>query len=507
MLVELDRTSTVPLYLQICQQIRARIASGELAPGQRVPPERRLAAMLGVNRTTIVNAYRELAAEGLLVGQVGRGTVVADPNAGSANGADDAGHDEIPWAHLFTSTTEVMNDTLLRDTTMVSARPDVISFATGVPSPDLYPIDQIRELLDEALHVAGQSLLQHCPTEGYPDLREALTAWMEWGRQPVAPDNVVVVAGSQQGLYLLARTLLDPGDLVAVESPTYLGAMQVFRACGARLLPIPVDEFGMRVGLLEDLISRRRPKLIYTLPNFQNPSGAVMSYDRRQRLLALAERERVPVIEDDPYGVLRYEGKPVPSLHALDKSGNVIYLSTLSKVLFPGFRIGWVAAPRIVAKRLTLMKQIVDLDTNPLAQWAVWALLSRGFLAQHVDRLRTVYPRRRDLMLDALERHCGGLMTWNRPAGGFYVWARLLNDLRGRDLLPEAARHGVAIAPGESFHPDGEGESTLRLNFTLPPEHDIEPGIARLARAVEALRQNRSGADPRRAQQLAAPIV
>jgi 2-aminoadipate transaminase len=507
MLVELDRGSTVPLYMQICQQIRARVASGELAPGHRVPPERRLAAMLGVNRTTIVNAYRELAAEGLLVGQVGRGTVVADPHSEGDTGPDDTGRDGIPWAHLFTASTEVMNDTLLRDTTIVSARPDVISFATGVPSPDLYPIDEIRELLDEALHDAGQTLLQHSPTEGHPDLREALTAWMEWGVRPVTPENVVVVAGSQQGLYLLARSLLEPGDLVAVESPTYLGAMQVFRACGARLLPIPVDRFGMRVGLLEDLITRRRPKLIYTLPTFQNPTGAVMSEDRRRRLLAVAERERIPIIEDDPYGVLRYEGQSAPSLRALDESGTVIYLSTLSKVLFPGFRIGWVAAPQVVVKRLTQMKQIVDLDTNPLAQWAVWAFINRGYLARHVDRLRSAYPRRRDLMLAALEQHCAESLDWERPAGGFYIWARLLHDLRGRDLLPEAARHGVAIAPGESFHPDGEGEGTLRLNFTLPPEAEIETGIARLGSAIESLRQSRGRVETRRGQQVAAPIV
>src|SRR5690606_11612235 len=211
----------------------------------------------------------------------------------------------------------------------VSARADVISLATGIPSPELYPIDAIRALLDEALHTAGQELLQHCPTEGYPPLRAALADWMAGNGPPPEPDQVLVVAGSQQGLYLLARALLEPGDLVAVESPTYLGAIQVFRAAGARLLPIPVDADGMRVGLLEDLIARRRPKLIYTLPTFQNPTGATMSLERRHRLLALAAREQVPVVEDDPYGALRYDGRPIPPLRALDSHGSVIYLSTL----------------------------------------------------------------------------------------------------------------------------------------------------------------------------------
>jgi 2-aminoadipate transaminase len=502
MFVELDRDSDLPLYLQISNQIRQRINTGDLPVGAKLPPERRMAAMLGVNRTTIVSAYRELAADGLVEGHVGRGTVVADPDSGSG---ENSALMQIPWNHLFTSTTEVMNDPLLRDTTMISSRPDVISLATGIPSPELYPIELIRGLLDEALHSGGQTLLQHCPTEGYGPLREAIGNWMAEGERPVDPSSVLVVAGSQQGLYLLARTLLDPGDLVAVESPTYLGAMQVFRAAGAKLMPIPVDSAGMRVGLLEDLVARRRPKLIYTLPSFQNPSGATLNLDRRKRLLDLAERYRIPIIEDDPYSVLRYEGATLPTLYSLDQRGTVIYLSTLSKILFPGFRIGWVAAPKPVIKRLALMKQIVDLDTNPLAQWAVWALFDRGHLREHVEELRSIYPYRRDLMLDALNRHAEGLLEWNRPLGGFYIWAKMVDGLRARDLLPEAARHGVAVAPGESFHPDGEGESTLRLNFTLPSPEEIDEAIARLARAITALRVAR-GADDRQLQE-ATPIV
>jgi 2-aminoadipate transaminase len=361
MLVELDRESDLPLYLQISNQIRERIHTGDLPVGSKLPPERRLAAMLGVNRTTIVTAYRELAADGLVEGHVGRGTVVADPDPDSGQSQH---NQQIPWNQLFTSTTEVMNDPLLRDTTMISSRPDVISLATGIPSPELYPIELIRGLLDEALHTAGQALLQHCPTEGYGPLRRALGQWMAGDNRPVDPENVLVVAGSQQGLYLLARTLLDPDDLVVIESPSYLGALQVFRAAGARLLPIPVDSAGMRVGLLEDLLARRRPKLIYTLPSFQNPSGGTMSLDRRRRLLDLAERYRIPIIEDDPYSVLRYEGPPLPSLLEMDQRGVVIHLSTLSKILFPGFRIGWVAGPQQVQQDGAPESEIVTGQTQ-----------------------------------------------------------------------------------------------------------------------------------------------
>jgi DNA-binding transcriptional MocR family regulator len=504
MLIELDRSRNVPLYRQIMEQLRARIVSGELAPGTRLPPERRLAAVLGVNRTTVVNAYRELAADGLIVGHVGRGTVVADPGrlyeaATSAGG--------IPWLQLFTPATELMNDPLLQDTMLVSSRPDVVTFATGMPAPELYPVTTVRQLLDEALHQVGPSVLQYCPLEGYAPLREALAGWNARSGIRYGPDEILVVAGSQQGLYLLARALLEPGDVVAVESPTYLGALQVFRAVGARLLPIPVDQHGLRVGLLEDVAARRRPKLIYTLPTFQNPTGTTMSRDRRERLLALAARLQIPVVEDDPYGALRYTGESIPPLAALDQRQSVIYLSTVSKILFPGFRIGWITAPRPVIERLAVLKQIVDLDTNALAQWAVWALISRGLLDAHLERLRQHYPERLQRMLDALGRHASGLLEWTRPAGGFYVWCRLADGMRARDLLPEAARRGVAFAPGKSFHPDDAGEGTLRLNFTYPPVTAIDTGIARLAEAVETLRKTSLNRDSGRRARLVAPLV
>jgi DNA-binding transcriptional MocR family regulator len=398
-----------------------------------------------------------------------------------------------------------MNDPMLRDAMTVSARPDVIRLATGIPSPELYPVDDIRAIFDEALDNAGQTLLQHTPIEGLPQLRDELARWMERSSAGagapvnVDPSQIVVVAGSQQGLYLLARTLIEPGDLVAVESPTYLGAAQVFRAAGARLMTIPVDSDGMQVDLLQELLPRRRPKLIYTLPTFQNPSGSVMAMGRRLRLLDLAARYQIPVIEDDPYGALRYDGRSLPTLAAIDQTegrANVIYLSTVSKMLFPGFRIGWVAAPKPVIERVTLMKQLVDLDTNALAQWAVWSFFERRLLDAHLERVNRVYPRRRDLMLEAIARHCGDLLHANRPSGGIYLWCRLNEGIRVRDLLPEAAREGVIFAPGESFHVDaasGRGRFDIRLNFTLPTEPEIDEGIRRLGIALNRLGEHLDG--------------
>ncbi len=546
MQLNIDRNNGKPIYLQIADQLRQAILDGEIQPGERLTPERRQAALLGVNRTTIVNAYRELAADGLVSGQVGRGTIVtyrqSQPQPAPSlthgwpqinqtsyghiefgqvgNGNGDSRPSGLPWPQILSTTTDLHNDPLLLDAMNVSARADVIRFTTGIPSPEIYPIETIRELLDEALHYSGQLLLQHTPTEGYPPLRETLASWMSNRAEQVGapitvnPANIVIVAGSQQGLYLVARALIEPGDLVAIESPTYLGAAQVFRAAGARLLPIPIDRDGMNVDLLQELAPRRRPKLIYTLPTFQNPSGSVLSMERRLRLLDIAARYQIPVIEDDPYGALRYDGRTLPTLATIDQSAgrqNVIYLSTMSKMLFPGFRIGWTHAPKPVLERLSLIKGIVDLDTNALAQWAVWAFLDRGYLDEHLRLLHQLYPKRRDHMIAAIERHCGELIQAERPAGGIYLWCRLNERLRVRDLVSEAAREGVAFIPGESFHVDassGRGKSTLRLNFTLPDDDEIEEGIRRLGVAVNRLAEQAGPAgQPLKPQRMTTPVV
>ncbi len=486
MQIQLDRTIRTPLYRQLAAQLRRRILSGELPPGTRLPPERRLAAMLGVNRSTVVSAYRELAAEGLISGHVGRGTVVIDHRRTAVLERPASG---VPWPQLFAPLASLLYDPALEDAALASSRPDVISFATGLPAPELYPIGTVRQLLDEALHREGPRLLQYCPSEGYPPLREAIAAWSQrWGIR-CSPDQVLVVSGSQQGLYLIARALLEPGDLVAVEAPTYVGALQVFRAVGARLLPVPVDDYGMRVSVLEQALEHRRPKLIYTLPTFQNPSGTTLSLDRRQRLLELAARAGIPVVEDDPYRELWYEAPPPPPLAALDEGGVVISLTTISKILFPGFRIGWVLGPWPVIHQLALVKQLVDLDTNPLMQWAVWAFLQRDLLPPHLEALRAAYRERRDVLVAALRTELGAALRFRIPSGGLYLWGELAEGLRARDLLPEAAQQGVAFTPGESFFPDPtSGRAFLRLNFTYPAPATIVEGVRRLSTAVAALR-------------------
>jgi 2-aminoadipate transaminase len=488
--LELDRDAGVALYRQIADGIRRRVERGELAAGNRLPPERRLAATLGVDRSTVIAAYRELAADGLVEAHVGRGTTISQPKDAAWHAAGPA--QRLNWQQLLAPTVD--SDPLLDELGALSERRDVISFVSGIPAPEFYPIAEFRSLLDEALGDRGEGLLQYCPPEGFDPLRTAIAGRMTSHGTEVSARRVLICAGSQQGLYLLARALLEPGDTVVVEAPTYHGALLVFRAVGARVIAVPVDRHGLDIDRLHDLLGRRSVKLIYTLPTFQNPTGVTLSLDRRERLLAIARRHGVPIVEDDPYGALRYDGTDVPPLLGLDRTpgGSVIYLSTFSKILFPGFRLGWIVAPEPVIARLAWVKALVDLDSNPLAQWAVAEYLHRGRLDEHLARLRTIYPERLDSLSVALAQSAGPTLTWHRPPGGFYLWTRLAAGLRAREVLTEAISLGAAFVPGDLYHVDGGGRDTMRLAFSGLPPDQLALGADRLGRAIHTVSDRRS---------------
>jgi 2-aminoadipate transaminase len=504
MLTSLNRESDVPLYLQIRDQIRDLVLSGDLPLGARLPPERELAAALGVNRTTVSNAYHELAADGLVEGQVGRGTIVCSWPGSGTSAPESALSRPLRWNEYFVE--ERARDPLVRELIALCAQEDVISLAGAVPAPDLYPIERFARATDTVLRRHGRTLLQYGPTEGYYGFRETLSARAAERRITAQPENVLVLSGSQQGLDLIARAMIGPGTTVVVESPSYLGALDVFRAAGARLLSVPLDEEGMRVDVLERLLARYRPQLIYTLPTFQNPSGCVMSAQRRQALLSLAEQYQVPILEDDPYGELYYVDPPPPPLKSLDRQGHVIYLSTFSKILLPGLRIGWLVAPRPVVDRLASIKQHADLNSNTQAQWALVEFIGQGWLDEHLEVLRQAYPHRLATALSALHEYVPRGMRWNQPAGGLHLWCHLEGGLRARGLLAEAARRRVAFVAGEAFHADGGGENALRLNFTYPSEESVREGVRRLGEAVTVLIR---GQEEQHAVQLetARPIV
>jgi DNA-binding transcriptional MocR family regulator len=477
--ISIDRSSREPIYRQISRQIRELITSGRLPAGFRLPPERRLAEAVGVSRSTVLIAYQELRADDLIDAHVGRGTTVTPP---SAPPGEEVPGTELPWRQLFGAAAAAHQDPLVGDLLRVTERADAIPLAFGMPAPELLPFAELRDIIVEVLEDNGAAALLHCPTEGLTPLRETLARMMAARGVRCDPAEVLVLSGSQQGLDLAARTLIDPGDPVVVEQPSFIGALQTFRGARARLIGVPVDEHGMRVDVLESVLSRFRPKLIYTLPTFQNPSGAVMPLERRQRLLALARRYQVPVMEDDPYSELRFEGEPVPSLRALDPE--VLHLSTFSKLLFPGMRLGFLIAPRVVVRQFALARQTADLHANTLGQWVLERFVRRGGVAAHVRAVRSAYRCRRDAMLAALREAQVPGLSWRAPEGGFYVWCRLPGGVRPAALAARAAEAGVSYLPGRACFADEPPAEYLRLNFSYPDESRIREGVGRLAAAI-----------------------
>jgi DNA-binding transcriptional MocR family regulator len=479
--ITIERGSHEPIYRQIAHQLRDLITSGELPAGFRLPPERRLAQALGVSRSTVLIAYQELRADALIDAHVGRGTTVTLPEAAPAHPEE---NQELPWRQLFGAAATGFQNPLVGDLLRLTEHADAIPLSFGMPAPELLPFAELRDLIAEVLDDTGPAALLHSPTEGLTALRATLARMMAARGVDCTPDEVLVLSGSQQGLDLAARIFLDPGDAVVVEQPSFIGALQTFRGARARLIGVPTDEHGMRVDVLENVLSRFRPKLIYTLPTFQNPSGAVLPSERRQHLLALSRRHQVPVLEDDPYSELRYEGDPVPSLRALDPAGNVLYLSTFSKLLFPGMRLGFLVAPRTVVRQFALARQTADLHSNTLGQWVLDRFVRGGRMSDHMRAVRRAYRQRRDAMHDALRAAAVPGLGWQRPKGGFYFWCRLPAGVRPEALLARAAGAGVSYLPGRACFVDEPPAEFIRLNFSYPDEDRIREGVARLAGAI-----------------------
>jgi len=478
--IRIDREADAPLYIQIRNHIREAIRRGDLANGQRLPPERELAARLGVNRTTVVNAYRELAADGLVEAHVGRGTIVSQPWLEEVSGRSVR---PVNWVQQFAAQPQWPHAALVQEVAELAAQPGVISFAGGVPTPELYPVDALRQAASEFLGSAS-AWLANCPTEGLPPLRQWLSEWMGAVGIHTTPDHILITTGATQSLDLIARAFIEPDDAVVVEMTTPLGAYQRFHDARARLIGVPLDGGGMRTEALADELSRHRLKFIYTLPTFQNPTGLILEPTRRIEVLRLAGEYGVPVIEDDPYSALSYDGPAPPPLKALDEHGHVIYLGTFSKMLFPGLRLGWVVAPRPVVERLARIKQGTDLFTGTLAQGIALHYLRSVDWQSYLDKLRAAYRLRRDTMVQALRRYGPPGLRWRTPQGGFYLWVNLPEGCPARRLLAEAGRAGVAFLPGEAFCVESDGQHAIRLNFSYASLEDIDEGIRRLSQAL-----------------------
>lgn len=398
------------------------------------------------------------------------------------------------WTDRYAQRTQRMQSSVVRELLKLTEQPDVISFAGGLPAPDVFPVKEFQEACQKVLAEHGPQALQYSTTEGYRPLREMIARHTARYGIVVSAENILITSGSQQALDLIGKVFINPGDRILVEKPTYLGALQAWNTYQAEYITVPLDDDGMQTEGLEEAL-RIGPKFLYVLPNFHNPAGVTLSLERRKKLIELADHYGVPIIEDDPYGQLRYEGDHLPALFVIDNevqghngvpySGNVIYLSTFSKTLAPGLRLGWVIAPVEVIKKLVQAKQGSDLHTSTFTQMVAYEVARGGFLDRHVRFIRQVYRERRDAMLDALERYFPEGIRWTHPQGGLFLWVILPEDLDASEILKEAIKEKVAFVPGVAFYADGSGRNTMRLNFSYMTPDKIEEGIKRLARVLE----------------------
>lgn len=387
------------------------------------------------------------------------------------------------FEHLFSARARAIQSSAIREILKVTERPEVISFAGGLPSPLTFPTEAMRAALDRVLAANGREALQYSTTEGYAPLREWIAQRIGTPAAPVDADDVLIVSGSQQGLDLLAKVLIDPDDTVLVETPTYLGALQSFSLFSPRYVSVASDEDGLIPEALD--ASMRGAKFLYCLPNFQNPTGRLLSAERRHRLAAKARELDLLILEDDPYGALSYDGETPPSIRSLAPE-RTVYMGSFSKVLAPGLRLGYVIAPRALRSKLVQAKQATDLHTATLSQMAVFEVIKDGFLDRHIPTIRQLYKEQCAAMLGALQRHMPEGVRWNTPRGGMFLWAELPAGIDATAVLARAVELNVAFVPGAPFYAADPVKEALRLAFVTVPPPRIEEGVERLAGVIRA---------------------
>ncbi|MFZ5633085.1 MAG: PLP-dependent aminotransferase family protein [Bacillota bacterium] len=467
-----DRMSSIPLYLQIKEFIKEKIENGEWTTGSKIPPQRVLADSLGVNRSTVVLAFDELSAEGLIEGKSGSGTTVINNTWGLLNSSPPP-----DWNSYVKAGVHQPNLTTIQQINREEFNPNIIRLGTGELSPEFYPAGMMKEVLS-VIPDQIKSLGYEEP-KGLLHLREQISNYLNTIGIDSSPSAILVVSGALQALQLISIGLLHRGSTVFLENPSYLYSLHVFQSAGMRLWGLPLDECGIQTAAITRLKHRLRGALLYTIPSFHNPTGILMTEERRQELIRICEKEQLPVIEDDVYRELWLDS-PVPSpLKELDKNGLVLYLGSLSKALCPGLRIGWVVGPEPVINRLADIKMQTDYGSSSLSQWVAAKWLSSCLYHKHLERVREQLKIRREVALKAIENYLSDLATWRIPKGGFYIWVRITPSLSMQKLFEKALQRGILLNPGYVY--DRNDNKHLRISYAYAPLRHLEDGIHQLS--------------------------
>jgi 2-aminoadipate transaminase len=493
MIVDVDRNSAKPLYLQVKEGIESMIHDGHFPPGTRLPSTRELSSSLGVNRNTVIAAYQELEVAGLVSSHVGRGTSVRHhlPGSAIAPGAAARGAKRVEPLHLEAVLSNAWRNSYqhlsagAEQAGEAADDPETISFAAHYPDSSLFPREEFAGCLQSAMRKYGTDLLTSGSPRGFQPLLEYLPIFLARRGIRCSPSEIMIVNGIQQGLSIVGRLFLDPGDTVIMENLTYPGALGAFRSLQATCIGIPVDEEGMRVDLVESVLSRRKAKLLYTIPTYHNPTGTVLPPDRRRRLDELGREHGVLVIEDDYVHELAFDGREVLPLKARDAGGGMIYMGSFSEILCPGIRLSWIVAAPPVIERLLPIKQYADLYTNRILQGALLEFCERGLLEKHLKNKLSVYGRRRDALAESMKAFFPGEVKWRKPRGGLFQWVDLPKEIDALALLAKTRRMGVAFAPDRMFSVEEWQRGGLRLGFAGVDEERIARGTRVLGDALK----------------------
>lgn len=475
----INKADQLPIYIQIYQQLKRQILSGQLSEGTVLLPERKLAVELGVNRTTILNAYNKLKLDNLITSKVGQGTVVC------AKIEKKVEIFEPQWSQLFNSRLQEFNNDVVAKMFSHMGDKQMISFALGMAEPSLMPKLPFDEL--DKYYNKNNNLLSQTPIAGDIELRETICDLLSKENTNVTAEQVMILTGSQQGIDIAARLFLESGDIVFAEAPTYFLALQSFKGVGAKIIEVPTDHNGMKMETLEQLIKRYHPKCIYTVPNYQNPSSCCMSLDRRKRLVELSWQYGVMILEDDAYAYLGFYEKDLPSLFQLDTRGYVVCFRTFSKTICSGIRLGYMLAHKNIIVQASMVRQCMDIHPNSISQWLVSAYIRSGQYEQHIECIRSDYKIKSEWMHKVLLQNAPDTMTWTKPIGGFYFWCQIPKEVKASELLIECIKQGVVFMPGIPFFVFQNGENFIRLNFTTPSKKQIQIGISILCNTIKQL--------------------